>query len=1178
MNKQPQWRKSLLGMAIGLYACAPVIAAPGEPDQTPLNVAQIANPNIMLLLDSSGSMRAFVPESPYVSEDDEGATPEAYGSCPDSLQLPNNQAIWLAVKSDGRVFIDQFSGDTGTYEQYDWGTSSGTGHTSNDVRCFDPDVNYTAYLFANNEIDAGDGTANVNAYGTGSWVAWYTDRGTGTYSGRYLNWYFSNDGAAGENFGSGAQQKLNVATRTEVVARAASTLVDSLDNVNIGLTRFNESDPGGTLVKHIQDIDAFDGTTYYRDELKAEISAITPDGWTPLAEALEGIGRYFIEGWHTNNLTLHPGEANEETQTGETIFANELEYGSLSKPTSANPVMDNDKFCEKNFVIGLTDGVPQFRNNAGDDITDDEVSSYLVDYADDDDGFALSDVAKALYEMDLRPNRPDPSDASHINNILTYMIGFADETLADDPLLDNTAANGGTGSAYNADDTASLLTAFNSIKSDIAQRTASLASVAFNSTSLKESGTAVFQARFDSSTWSGSLLTYPLDSRGNLPDDTDGDGKPDHSWDAAEKLDALDASGIVDRVILTYDGSDGVPFGYTSATAAPTSEHAADFNTGLSDSTAWAAGDDASLSTAERAAAIQARLNYIRGDRSNEGTSALRVRSSRLGDIVNSTPVFVGESEIRWPDSFGVTGNRHSAHFVNALTTNATQDGAKGRTPVIYVGSNDGMLHGFNATYGEADSGKEVFAYIPRKILSTDSDEGLHYFTDSDYAHRYYVDLTPTVSDAYIKTSASGTKDWRTVLIGGLRAGGKGYFALDVTDPADFDDTATAAANTVLWEFTDDDDSDLGYTFSRPVIAKMNNGKWAAIFGNGYESANGIAKLFILFIEEGVDGWSAGEYIELNTESGDAANKNGLSTPAVADLNADGIADRIYAGDVLGNMWAFDVSAGNASRWDVAYKDGNGGNANPEPLFTANNGAAQPITSAPMLAFNTDSTPNGAAPNLLVMFGTGQYLAAGDKASTARQSVYAIWDNSDVDSSNTALARSDLKARVLTEVTLTDADGDDIPEMRRTVTGDPIDWSNDHGWYMDLLAGSGDDAAERVIASPLIRRSVLLFNTIVPNASPCSDGGTGWLMSLDFATGLPTDEGVFDADNDGDIDSDDAQYIGQQVLDGLPAQSGIIEDIQFTPTSDGQLKSREIEVGSSVAEGRLGWQELTPQE
>ncbi len=1146
MYKQRSWLTTFFGGLLGFYATAPVWAAPGTISDTPLIVTQSAQPNIMLLIDSSGSMGAFVIEAPYDESNN-------YANCPVARQLAETGTsayVDVIVKSDGRVYFE--SNVSGSWVSYDWDTSSGTGHTGSSNVCFKADGEYQARLY-------GDQTATGGSYGAGTrWVGGSANRGNyGTYTGNFLNWYFTNGtGSPGANFGAGAAEKPGMRTRSEVAAVSANAMVDSLSNVNIGLTQFNGSD-GGTLLQNIQDI----GTSGYKTTLKGSISAITPDGSTPLAETMEEIGRYFIEGFESQSLTLHPNSGSPTTKAGSDIFSHELNYATgTTTPTSSTPVMETDKYCQKNFIVGLTDGLPT---------NDSDVDSDLSGYASDGDSYALNDVALAMYEMDLRPDIDDLDGNEHVNNIVTYMIAFADEALQDDALLTSTAANGG-GSNYDADDAAQLSAALNAISADIGSKVGSVASVAFNSSSLSDDS-AVFQARFDTSSWSGSLIALPIDGEGNLPADADGDGFLDHDWDAAEELDALNTAGLANRVIMTHDGSDGAVFAYTSDTAAPAAAHGTDL-----------AFDDTTNTIDSE---VQARLNYIRGDRSNEGSSGngYRARSSRLGDIVNSTPVYVGKTEIRWPSTtaFGTSTNLHFDNFAQASLSD-TEDGISDRTPIIYVGANDGMLHGFNATLGQSDSGKEVFAYIPSKVLSGNQNEGLHYYADDSYVHKFYVDLTPTVSDVYIKNTPTGSDDWRTVLIGGLRAGGRGYFALDVTNPANFANTSTSAQNTVLWEFNDTnipDGNDLGYTFSRPVIAKMNNGKWAAIFGNGYNSVNGVAKLFIVFIEEGLDGWVAGDYMLLDTEVGGnttAADFNGLSSPAVVDTDGDSVADRIYAGDLKGNMWVFDVSATNDSRWGVAYKDGGGGSANPEPLFVAEDslGNVQPITAAPLLALNTINVEGGGDPNLLVLFGTGQYVTNADVSTVNSQSFYAVWDNGDVSGSNAALERSDLVVRSFSGASVTGAS-----TLRRTVSGVTIDWTTDHGWYVDLLPGvASGDAAERVVVEPLLRRTTLFFNTIVPDARPCSGGGTGWLMSLDYASGLAPARATFDANNDGTIDSSDLGYVGEEVLGGLPSQSGILGSFQITPLGDGTLDKREVDVGSAAGEGKLGWLELTPDE
>ena len=276
-------------------------------------------------------------------------------------------------------------------------------------------------------------------------------------------------------------------------------------------------------------------------------------------------------------------------------------------------------------------------------------------------------------------------------------------------------------------------------------------------------------------------------------------------------------------------------------------------------------------------------------------TKGLRERGAVLGDLIHSGPVFVGAPESNWPDVAPFPGDVGTTYKEYQLDQ-ATRPG------VIYVGGNDGMLHGF-----EQSSGDEILGYIPNALYSTGALDGLHYLTDPAYAHRYTVDLTPSVADAYIKSAPLGTTSWKTILVGGLRGGGRGLFALDVTDPSLFSEALSNPAKTVMWEFTSTDDADLGHTFSRPSIVPLegpgNSIRWAAVVGNGYNDlGSGEAKLFVIFLEGGLDGtWTSGsDYIEITTEAGDTGNRNGLSTPAVIDSDGDGLADRVYAGDLEG--------------------------------------------------------------------------------------------------------------------------------------------------------------------------------------------------------------------------------------------------------------------------------------
>ncbi|NJM11548.1 MAG: hypothetical protein HC889_06400 [Synechococcaceae cyanobacterium SM1_2_3] len=331
---------------------------------------------------------------------------------------------------------------------------------------------------------------------------------------------------------------------------------------------------------------------------------------------------------------------------------------------------------------------------------------------------------------------------------------------------------------------------------EIIKRTSSAAAVAVNSSSLIAGG-RIYQARFESGDWTGELRALEVNPISGAPGT--------EVWDASTQLNGQNFN--TGRQIITYKpGSDGIPFRWPGAEASALDLHLTQ--------TAALNGSDSKG---------EARLNWLRGDAANEEPAGNLYRSRTisatrnvLGDIVNSNPFYVGR-----PDA-GYTFSGYST-FANTY---------KNRRPMVYIGANDGMLHGF-----DAKTGKEVFAYVPNAIFSK-----LNALTEQTYIkqHQYYVDGSPTVIDVYVGDA------WRTVLVSGLRAGGNSYFALDVTDPGTIDPitgdltnsgslTEANAAGVVMWEFTD---PDLGLTFSQPSVVKLSDGTWVTVFGNGYNSKN----------------------------------------------------------------------------------------------------------------------------------------------------------------------------------------------------------------------------------------------------------------------------------------------------------------------------------------------------
>ena len=1139
-NHQIKNRRNLLSVALfGLLGASlshgitipdgPLIVGSGEP------------PNLMLILDTSGSMANIVVDAPYDST-------QTYGPCTDKSPLSvGSGSGWFYSDTLYLLKVVNGIGKIGTEN------SGQTKYWSASSACFDKDEDYFAYLTTN----TGTTTTSIG--------------NAPTYSGNYLNWYFSNSTQTGAattaEFGVGATRKVGTRTRLLTMQDVMEDLLnDTFSNINVGVASFAASSLSDGQIENgllpIPDEASKNCSTSGSNcnTLINTINDLTASGSTPLASTLAQVGRYYVEGAETVTLdtSVSPHSAPPSIASpvpiignemlASDVFINEPDYASSGdQPTSAAGDQAIANECQSSFVLAMTDGVPGSDGAYSDPLAfwDDNARSSNNDFAD---------VAAALYDLDLRPDDDLNYGLDGHQNVSTYVVGLELAV----PLLDAAALAGGTTQSYTATDSDSLSTAFSNIFDSIQAQVGSFAAVAFSSSKL-DTGTSLFQAIYNTGDWSGTLTAYPLDSSGVMGSET---------WEAGALLSAISNNQLDSRNIFTFNGTAGVKEGVVFKWDNLSVTQKADLYKSID-----LDGDGNSTSDSDDA---QTLLAYIYGDTSNEGnssTSNYRSRGSRLGDIVNSAPLHIGAPEMNWPEYDASDSATHLFGTVD-LPYSGYVSSAANRTPVVYVGSNDGMLHGFDASSTNT-AGDEVFAYIPNAVFSDGDNSGLHYLAEQDYNHKFYVDLTPIASDVFIDRShdQSGSDAWRTVVIGGLRAGGRGLFALDVSDPSEFSNNnnnaaATAAANIVLWEFTDADDSDLGYTYSQPSVAMMANGKWAVIFGNGYESDDGIAKLFILYIEEGVDGtWTpTDDYVKLTTGTD---TDNGLSTPQLVDIDGDRVVDLIYAGDLKGNMWAFNVSSSTASDWSST--------ANIRKVFTAGTASnVQPITTPPMLAANphAEASPTAAAPNVLVMFGTGKYLEHADNTATEKMAFYSVWDTG-VDNE---LDTDDLEPRT----PITD---DDI----RTISGDAVDWATQKGWYMDLsnvtetTSGGATTQStpalegERVVTSPLLRRSVLFYNTAIiedPETDNCSPAGSGWLMSVAYDTGLAPNFAVFDADGDGTIDSDDIGFSGSRFTHGIPSRSGILGDKQYTPGTDGEVDSRDVNVGAGNNEGRFTWLEL----
>jgi type IV pilus assembly protein PilY1 len=442
----------------------------------------------------------------------------------------------------------------------------------------------------------------------------------------------------------------------------------------------------------------------------------------------------------------------------------------------------------------------------------------------------------------------------------------------------------------------------------------------------------------------------------------------------------------------------------------------------------------------------------------------------------------------------------------------------------------------------------------------------LYKLADPAYTHQYFVDGTPTVIDAFF----SG--NWHTVLAAGLNKGGQGVFALDVTRPGNVSESN--ASNLLLWEFTDAEDADLGYTYSRPSIVRLHNGKWAAVFGNGYNntdtdggadthvSTTGNGVLFIVDIETGALIRKIDTGVGMAQDPKAQSRPNGLASPTLIDLNGDGIVDYAYAGDLFGNLWKFDLTDASPANWDIAYSSG----GTPLPLFKAVNSAGVPqaITERPQVSRG----PRGIG--AVVLFGTGKFLETNDRdvSTLSTQSFYGLYDRmtgvaaTDVVNSN----RNSLVEQTILAETSATLNGKAV--SARVTSDNTVDPTAKNGWYIDLVSPSSGFQGEMQVSDPVLRDGQVIFTTLIPDPDICAFGGRSWLMNLNAITGERMTFSPYDFNGDKAFNAADLISV---VINGnsvsVPA-SGVSGDaIMQRP---GVAAKPEIDDGTNPPSGSCG--------
>lgn len=715
-----------------------------------------------------------------------------------------------------------------------------------------------------------------------------------------------------------------------------------------------------------------------------------------------------------------------------------------------------------------------------------------------------------------------------------------------------------------------------------------------------EQGTQVYLAYYHPSNWWGQLTAQDLIYTAST--DTVS-VNPVANWDASCVLTggSCQATGQANvaqtpgsRSILSWNGTAGIPFEWSNLTAAQ--------------QTALTAGD---------LSATDLRLRYLRGDRSNEVASggSLRTRTGVLGDIVDSSPTWVGPPSSPytgpWVDGLNAAAVAPETGGQTYTTFKATY---ATRQNLVYAGANDGLLHGFRAgsydTSGNfvsnattPNDGWESLAYIPASVLSTiHSTTGSVDYSNPQYSHNFYVDATPGTGDLFY----SGA--WHTWLVGGLGAGGNAsgpignktstavgaIYALDITDPGTFSEAN--ASSLVLGEWSSSTiacsnvvncGTSLGSTFGTPVIRRLHNGNWAVLFGNGLNSSSGTAGMFIMLVDAST-GVKTFRFIDTgygpSRDPLGASSKNGIAYVAPADLDGDHITDYVYAGDVFGNIWRFDLTSSNPTSWSVSTA----------PIFSTP--AGQPVTIRLAVA----SVPGvGSGPQrLIVSFGTGQQipqtLTSAATYATGAQALYGIWDwNLSGWNSRAAataqyaslaapqtVAVANLQAQSVTSTVA----GSGSVSGYRTISTNTVCWSgstacgtgnNKFGWTLPLPTST-----EQVVYNPIIAYGMFVVNTTIPasaqiltcNTQPAS----GYTMAVTMAGGGAASQSFF-----GDANNNFVSYAGAIVSGiGLSATgspsivTAMKKPYLVQQTVGGTGVVSQINPGVAGAGGRLNWIKL----
>lgn len=1216
-----------------LVAGAPLAQAAVSLDQSPLIIQKPVPPNLVLMLDDSGSMAWDVmPDYGYLADQSDAAmvTSSVNGIYynPEVEYIPPKYANGSSYQSFTNTFpkapVNGFNpGTSSTYTDItSYNFNNGGFYTSfnyyQSQSCplgTNQSSSYPNYCYWPKQYQQ---APNLTAAFKGSNGYYYYDKtpivfryGIQTSPGNYELHYVSpstcgslpNCVTATDT--SGAAAPLGIAAGTNVanwfayyhtrilMAKTGLTLAFSgLDrNYRFGFASINgrntaniPSSPApytywspNNATNEIASVTPFgDGSTgTQKANFWKWITSITPYNGTPLRSALKAVGEYYktAQPWQTSST-----DASEYT----------------CRP--AYTILTTDGFWNTDSNSSI--GVGNVDGSDGPKITSPATYQRIAAQPfSDTNSNTLADVAMKYWQEDLRPSSNNevpatPSDPAFWQHMTTFTMGLGftptgitPSTLTQAQIFDwsrtGTPPNGissmtwptpandninniadlmhaavnGHGDFFSAKNPAEFVNGIKSALAQLQDRKGAGNAITLSATSTTASADSIYRflASYYSGQWTGALTAETWNNATQTYS---------QAWtvNTVFPIHANRNIWSVDRLASTTNTQSPVQFVLDSTNNLPAMD--ATLLSGL----------DYYIGGTKQATTRAAMLNYLRGDNSD---TTLRQRKAVLGDVISSTPVYVAA-----PDK---------TLFVNATFPGASSYGAfvaakQSRTPLVYVAANDGMLHAFRVKQGYTNNildpnkpaGQEIFAFMPAGVLaqSANSTGGISNLANPQYGiadgvtgaqavpHQYYNDGRITTQNVYLNGA------WKTILIGTTGRGpAKTIYALDITNPDNFESPSTTASN-ILWERTAGDtgacvgsitsncSSYIGQMTGAPVIAQVKDGtsnKWAVFVGNGYNSAAGTPALLQFDLATGA----------LNVRATAGATNDGLAEPGLMQPDVKtGVTTKAYGGDLNGNVWAFDLTSSTGSATKVFQaKDAND--------------AVQPITSLVALSYDSKSASTWA------LFGTGRYLADADVSSSQVQTWYGVRVATDATTTpkpsvvSATTTRADLVARsILAE---TSAGNGNL--LRATSPASVNDMNDKSGWYMDLSTQTG----ERIINRTQFIGGLALVTTMIPKVSdPCNTVPSGAVMLVNPFTGgnFASDIGLGTTSVKINNATTSVPFNGMVYTVGPAAgvtgsydQNGKI-NLQFNNLSGAPVQLGPISAPGAAA-GRVSWRELS---